>query len=88
MLPVSPLPESDVDVGGSSVHIRSLSRDEVVTLARYADDTSEAEVFILSRACDIPEDEARAWRTQVTAPVANVLLVAIGRLSGLASGEA
>ena len=88
MLPVPILATGAVDIAGTEVAFRSLSRDEVVSLAKFGDDTSAAEVFMLSRACGITEDEARVWRTQVDAPTAGTLLSAIARISGLALGEA
>ena len=87
-LPAVPLDTGSVEVGGTDVAIRSLSRDEVVSLARFGDDTGSAEVFMLARACGITEDEAREWRTTVNAKTAGTLLGAIGRLSGLAVGGA
>ena len=85
-LPVVPLDTGSVEVGGAEVPIRSLSRDEVVSLAKFGEDTSSAEVFMLARACGITEDEAREWRTAVNAETAGTLLGAIGRMSGLAVG--
>ena len=88
MLPVPLLATCSVAIAGTEVAFRSLSRDEVVTLAKFGDDTASAETFILSRACDIPEDEARDWRTKVSAETAGELLLAIARISGLETGEA
>lgn len=89
-LPVLALDRSTVDLGGSPVEFRSLSRSEVVALAGFASDTNAAEVFMLSRACGISEDEASVWRDSVSATAAGVLLSAIATLSGLAgpSGNA
>lgn len=88
MLPVKKLAEGSVDIDGTSVLFRSLSRDEVVSLAQFGGDTSSAEVFMLSRACSITEDEATEWRKTVDAGTAGTLLAAIAKLSGLATGEA
>lgn len=88
MLPDVPLATAVETVGGAEVPIRSLSRDEVVRLARFGDETGEAEVFILSRACAVTEDEARRWRESVGVVTAGDLLTAIARISGLARGEA
>jgi hypothetical protein len=87
-LPAVPLDSGTVAVGGVDVSIRSLSRDEVVSLAAFGTDTNAAEVFILAAACGITEDEARAWRKSVSAKTAGVLLTAIARMSGLAVGKA
>jgi hypothetical protein len=88
MLPTPALDTDTVDIDGTPVPIRSLSRDEVVSLAKFGDDTSAAEVFMLSRACDITEAEAAEWRTKVNAQVAGTLLAAIAALSGISRGEA
>ena len=87
-LPVVALGTGSVDIAGTAVPIRSLSRDEVVALSGFGADTSAAEVFMLSRSCDITEDEAAAWRKEVDAETAGELLAAIGDLSGLRSGKA
>jgi hypothetical protein len=88
MLPVPALGTSSVDIDGTPVPFRSLSRDEVVSLSKYGDDTGAAEVFMLSRACDITESEAADWRTKVNAETAGTLLAAIAALSGIGRGEA
>jgi hypothetical protein len=87
-LPVPGLASGTVEIDGTAVPIRSLSRDEVVALAALREDTAEAEVFILSRSCAITEDEAREWRTKVDAATAGDLLAEIAALSGLARGNA
>ena len=88
MLPIKALPTDTVEIAGTKVSIVSLSRDEVVSLAQFGGDTSAAEVFMLSRACSITDEEAQEWRTKVDAETAGELLQAIGALSGLKSGEA
>jgi hypothetical protein len=87
-LPVPGLASGTVEIDGTAVPIRSLSRDEVVALSALRDDTAAAEVLILSRACSITEDEAREWRTKVDAETAGLLLSEIAALSGLARGNA
>jgi hypothetical protein len=85
-LPAVPLDTGTVEVGGADVAIRSLSRTEVVSLAKFGDDTSSAEIFMLARATGVTEDEAREWLDKVSAETAGDLLGAIGRISGLAVG--
>lgn len=80
-LPDVPLGRGTVTIGGSSVEFRSLSRDEVVSLATL--DVTAAEVFMISHATGYTEDEAIAWRRQVDAHTADQLLSAIARISGL-----
>lgn len=87
-LPVPGLASGTVDIDGTAVPIRSLSRDEVVALSALREDTAAAEVLILSRACSITEDEARDWRMKVDAETAGLLLSEIAALSGLARGNA
>jgi hypothetical protein len=85
-LPAVPLGTGTVEVGGTDVPIRSLSRTEVVSLSAFGTDTNTAEIFMLSRSCGITEDEARVWLTEVNAETAGTLLGAIGRMSGLLVG--
>lgn len=83
MLPIPPLGTSTVEIAGEQVPITSLSRDAVVSLTRFGDDTSAAEVYILSAGCGITEAEATAWRKAVDAPTAGKLLDAIAVVSGI-----
>jgi hypothetical protein len=87
MLPVVPLATGTVEVGGTDVVIRSLSRSAVVSLAQFGRDTTAAEVFIVSKGTGGTEDEARAWLDSTDAETAGILLKAIAALSGIASGE-
>jgi hypothetical protein len=84
-LPVPPLPTDTVEIGGEKVAIRSLSRDAVLKLSGFTDDTAGAEVFLLVNGTGVSDEEARAWRTQVAPDVAGALLVAIASLSGIRS---
>lgn len=86
-LPLIPLGTGEVAIGGTPVTFRSLSRAEVVALAGMGDDKDAAEVFILSRACGITEDEARDWRTKTDAPTVDELLKPIAVLSGLRASQ-
>ena len=81
-LPSVPLATGSVEVGGSSVAIRSLSRTEVVSLGQL-DDLTAAEVLIVSKGTGVTEDEARAWLDSVSAETANALLRAIAVISGI-----
>jgi hypothetical protein len=83
MLPTRPLPTDTVEIAGETVTFRSLSRDEVFKLANFSDDPAGAEVFMLSRACSIPETEVQAWRETTDAVTVAKLLAAIAALSGV-----
>lgn len=85
-LPVVPLPTETVTVGGIAVAIRGLSRLEVVKLKTdYQGKEDAAEVFLLSCALNITQEEAEAW-LQATPPApAGELIEAIIYLSGLAT---
>ena len=82
-LPIVPLPKEAVLIGDTTVEYRSLSRDEVVSLAGMTDDPSGAEVFIISRATGVTPEEATTWRQEVTAETADHLLSAIATISGI-----
>lgn len=88
MLPSVPLGTGSVEIAGTDVPIRSLSRSEVVSLVTFADDTTAAEAFMVSKSCGLSADDARAWLDSVDASTAGELLKAIARISGIASGEA
>lgn len=80
-LPTPPLPTGTVDIDGTAVPIRSLSRDEVVRLSSL--DVAEAEVLLISSGTSVTPEEATAWRKTVSAPVAHELLERIALLSGI-----
>jgi hypothetical protein len=86
-LPTIPLPESSAEVNGTVVPFRSLSRSEALAIQGYRGREDEAEVFILSRACDVTEDEARAFRDTTPAMEAGKLIDGILVFSGLASSD-
>jgi len=83
VLPVPNLASSIVDVAGTSVSIRSLSRMEVLHIRTFEDREEEAEVFILSRSTGQTEDEAKAFLEGHDSDTAEVLLNAVFVLSGL-----
>lgn len=82
-LPEIPLPTGTATVGGATVAIKSLSRAAVVSLSSLDDDTSAAEILILSKGTGVTPDEARAWRESVDADTAGALLEQIAVISGI-----
>ena len=85
MLPIVPLDRDTIEIGGTKVEYRSLSRDEVGQLSGFGEDTAAAEVFALSRATGVTDDEAREWRKQVGSKVVADLLTAIALISGIST---
>jgi hypothetical protein len=86
-LPIIPLPASVVDVNGTPVPFRSLSRSEALALQDYRGREGEAEVYILVKATGCTEDEAQAWRDATMTMEAGKLIDAILVFSGLAEDE-
>lgn len=63
-LPSAPLARGTVEVAGTTVSIRSLTRAEVLAMRAIADlpDADRAgEVYLIAHGLDIGEDEAAAW---------------------------
>lgn len=87
MLPVVALATGSVDIDGTAVPIRSLSRDEVGVLATMAEDTAAAEAFTIAKGTGVTEAAAQEWRKSVSAKTATTLLTAIAVLSGLRAGR-
>jgi hypothetical protein len=84
-LPIKPLPTDAVEVNGESVEFHALSRTDALKVStQFADRADEAEVFMLSRATGVSEDEARAWLGTTDLTEAGKLINGIIFLSGLA----
>ncbi|MEN2251242.1 hypothetical protein, partial [Enterococcus faecium] len=64
-LPVSPLATGSVDINGTPVPLRSLSRAEAIKLQTFRGRADEAEPFILSCATGVTVEEATAWLASV-----------------------
>jgi hypothetical protein len=86
-LPIIPLPASVVDVNGTPVAFRSLSRSEALALQDFRGREGEAEVYILVKATGCTEEEAQAWRESTLTMEAGKLIDAILVFSGLAEGD-
>ncbi len=82
-LPINPLPTSSVEVGGTAVAIRSLSRSEALRMNAFLGREDEAEVFLLVCGTGCTDDEAKAFRDGNDTDTAGLLIDAIIVLSGL-----
>jgi hypothetical protein len=85
-LPVRELPTGRVDIDGTYVDIRSLSRAEALALQDYRGREDEAEVVILVAGTGCTEAEAQTWRESTDTRTAGLLIDAILELSGLVEG--
>jgi len=86
-LPIIPLPSSSVEVNGTAVTFRSLSRAEALSLQDYRGREDEAEALILQWATGCTADEAQAFRDSTMTEEAGKLIDAILIFSGLAEGD-
>lgn len=86
-LPVIPLPSSSVEVNGSPVTFRSLSRSEALKLQDYRGREDEAELLILQWATGATPEEAKAFQDGTPSPEVGKLTDAILVFSGLAEGD-
>jgi phosphoglycolate phosphatase-like HAD superfamily hydrolase len=84
-LPVRPLPTADVDIDGTTITVRGLSRAAAlkVTTAFGAARADEAEDFIVAQGTGITEAEAHAWREATEATAAGAVVDKILELSAL-----
>lgn len=82
-LPIAPLGTETIVIAGTSITVRSLSRDAVVRLSQLDTDQEAAEVLMLVEGTGITDDDAREWRRKVDAKTADELLEAIASVSGL-----
>jgi hypothetical protein len=84
VLPSIPLPEKEIEIGGQTITLRSLSRAEVLQLKKFEANPDEAENFILAKGTGITEEAAAKWRSEVDASTAGKVVDGIIFLSGLA----
>ncbi len=87
-----PLPtgftRSSVTIKGQDIPFRALSRSEGVRLTSWDKaDADGAEVWLVVTACDVPEEEAKAFLTGTDLTAGTELLTAILELSGLSTPE-
>lgn len=86
--PTKPLPTGTVTVNGTEAPIRGLSFAETRRMVAFEDDPGDAaDVLVLSAGTGMSEDEARAWFASNDPITANEVLLAILRLTGLASAD-
>ena len=83
MLPAVPLPTAMVDVAGTKVEVRGLSRAEAVALQAFEGDYDAAEVFVLSRGAGVEEEVAAEWRRTSPPDACAALIDKIVELSAL-----
>ena len=86
-LPIIPLPSSTVEVNGSPVTFRSLSRSEALQLQGFRGREDEAEALILQWATGATPEEAQAFREGTMTAEAGKLVDAILIFSGLAEAD-
>jgi hypothetical protein len=85
-LPKVPLISEMVDVAGTKIEVRSLSRAEQLKLADYEGDIDGAEVKMIAMTTGFPEDEVRTWREETPGAVVGALIDEIVRISGMLDG--
>lgn len=85
-LPQIPLHSQMVDVGGTKVEVRSLSRAEQLNLAKMSDDIEAAEVALIAWSTGFAEDEVKTWREDTPGGVVGFLVDEIVRISGMVEG--
>lgn len=83
-LPKIALPKDEVDLDGTKVPVRGLSRAEVLEMGTYGEDISKAETIALMYGCGVTEEEAQQWREDTPADAVGLVLDRIVELSGLA----
>lgn len=82
-LPTKALPTGSIDIAGTSVAYRSLSRAEALQMQSFKGREDEAEVFLLVHGTGCSDEEARAFRDNNDTETAGLLIDAIIVISGL-----
>jgi len=77
-----------VDVAGTKIEVRSLSRAEQLKLTQYENDLDTAETVMIAMTTGFSEDEVRTWREETPGDVVNDLIEQIARISGVNRGTA
>lgn len=86
-LPIKPLPTGTVSIAGTDVPIRAMSRAEVTKFQTFEGREDEAEPFVIAAGTGCTEDEAREFLASTDLVTGGDLLIAIFRLTGLASSD-
>lgn len=82
-LPKVVTPRDVVDVAGTPIEVRGLTRLEATKVHGKISDMSEFDAYLLATGCDVSEDEAREWLASVPFGVADKVVNKIISLSGL-----
>jgi hypothetical protein len=77
------LARETIQINGSAVEIRSLSRKETLEMAKFKDDPDAGEIYLLARATGSSEDQVRVFRETTNPLEVDNLLDAILKLSGI-----
>lgn len=88
-LPKVPPVREAVEVDGTFIEIRSLTRAEAMRFAQMTEDGArgpDLEVAVLAAATDTDPDDTRSWYDNTPTNVVDVVLDAIKRLSKLDEG--
>lgn len=85
MLPKVPTKTSSVDVQGTDIPIRGLTRAEHMHVGKLVNENkvSEGEIYCLSKGTDEPLEEARQWYHDTDSDDVKKVLDAIGVLTGV-----
>lgn len=83
-LPKIEMPKDEVDVQGTKVPVRGLSRAEVLEMHGCDGDLNKAEVVALVHGAGVTQEEAQDWRENTPADLVGLVLDRIVELSGLA----
>lgn len=87
-LPIVEMPTDEVDIQGTKVPVRGLSRSEFVDLTKRADGDAEvAEIGALALGAGVSEEEAEAWRDSAPCGDVGRLLDRISELSGMGDNQ-
>lgn len=82
-LPRPTLPVGSIDLAGTVVEYRSLSRSQAIQLETFRADPDGAEDWIISCGLGITQAEAHDWRDAVQLELVGPLIDAILEISGL-----
>lgn len=82
-LPKVELPTGEVDIQGTKVPVRGLSRVEVLEMGQHEDDIGKAEAIALMYGAGVTLEEAQSWRENTPADQVGIVLDKIVELSGL-----
>lgn len=79
---------SSVDVDGTSVHVRGLTRGENARVSHLieAGKVEEAECFVIAAATDTPIADANDWYDNTPNKYVEAVLAEVGRLTRLSEG--